>query len=91
MTTNATWIQVDPQRMQAFRDEAIARLTRAAGEVVLDFSSVKRIDTNGVRALEELAGRADEKSINLVLRAVNMDVYRVLKLLKLAQRFTILT
>ena len=59
--------------------------------MVLDFSSVKRIDTNGVRALEELAGLADQKSANLVLRAVNMDIYRVLKLLKLAQRFTILT
>jgi anti-anti-sigma factor len=91
MTTDAMWIQVDPEHTQAFRDEAIERLTRADGEVVLDFTSVKRIDTNGVRVLEELAGMADEKSVKLVLRAVNMDVYRVLKLLKLAQRFTVLT
>lgn len=91
MTTDAMWIQVDPEHTQAFRDEAIERLTRADGEVVLDFTSVKRIDTNGVRVLEELAGMADEKSVKLVLRAVNMDVYRVLKLLRLAQRFTVLT
>src|SRR5207302_3960808 len=54
MTTNATWIQVDPVLTQAFRDEAIGRLTRGEAEVVLDFSSVKRIDTNAVLALDEL-------------------------------------
>ena len=91
MTTNSVRIQVDPKHTQAFRDEAIERLTRADGEVVLDFSSVKQIDTDGVRALEELVGLAEEKSVKLVLRAVNINVYRVLKLLKLAQRFTVLT
>ncbi len=91
MTTNTVWIQVDPGNMQGFRDAAAERLTRENGEVVLDFSAVKRIDTNGVRALEDLAGLADEQSVRLVLCAVNMDIYRVLKLLKLAQRFTIRT
>ncbi len=91
MTTNTVWIQVDPGNMQGFRDAAAERLTREDGEVVLDFSAVKRIDTNGVRTLEDLAGLADEQSVRLVLCAVNMDIYRVLKLLKLAQRFTIRT
>ena len=91
MTTNAMWIQVDSEHTEALRDEAIERLTRAEGDVVLDFSSVKRLDVDSVRLLEELAGLADEKSVKLVLRAVNMDIYRVLKLLKLAERFTVLT
>ena len=57
-------------------------------EVMLDFSDVARIDGNVVRALEELAGLADERSVKVVLRAVNVDIYRVLKQLKLTERFT---
>jgi anti-anti-sigma regulatory factor len=79
MTTNAVWVKVDPER--AWQQE----VKIAEGQVVLDFSSVRRIDASVVRALEELAGR------NIVLRAVNTDIYKVLKLLKLADRFTFLT
>jgi anti-anti-sigma regulatory factor len=80
MTTQAVWIQ-----------EAVDKLNSGEKDVILDFSSVPRIDGNAVRAIEDLAGLADEKSVKVVLRAVNVDVYRVLKLLKLTQRFTFLT
>jgi anti-anti-sigma regulatory factor len=66
-------------------------VNRAEGEAVLDFSSVLRIDANAVRALEELAGLADDRSVKVVLRAVNMDIYMVLKLLRLAERFSFVT
>jgi len=49
------------------------------GEVV-DFSDVERIDASGVQALERLADQT-------VLRGVNTNVYKVLKLLKLTPRF----
>jgi anti-anti-sigma regulatory factor len=55
--------------------------------VTLDFSSVSRIDAAAVRALEELAAVAEEKSARVVLRGVNIGVYRVLKQLKLTARF----
>ena len=71
--------------------EAIEKVKSGESEVVLDFSSVRRIDTNMVGALEELAGLAGGKSVKVVLRAVNTDVYRVLKQLKLTQRFTFVT
>ena len=71
--------------------EAIAKVNSGQSEVILDFSSVRRIDTNMVGALEELAGLAGGKSVKVVLRAVNTDVYRVLKQLKLTQRFTFVT
>ena len=71
--------------------EAIEKVKSGESEVILDFSSVLRIDTNMVGALEELAGLADGKSVKVVLRAVNTDVYRVLKQLKLTQRFTFVT
>ena len=77
MTTSAEWIQ-----------DAVEKVNRGESEVTLDFSSVLRIDGSMVGALEELAGLSENRSVKVVLRAVNMDVYRVLKQLKLAERFT---
>ena len=92
MTTNAVWIKVDPERpVHALQQEAVEKVKSAEGEVVLDFSSVLRIDSSAVRALDELAALAEVRSVKIVLCAVNVDVYRVLKLLKLAQRFSFLT
>jgi anti-anti-sigma regulatory factor len=71
--------------------EAIEKVNRGESQVVLDFSSVLRVDADVVGAMEELAGLADGKSVKVVLRAVNTDVYRVFKLLKLTQRFTFVT
>jgi anti-anti-sigma regulatory factor len=91
MTTNAVWIKVDPEHpAHTLQQEAVEKVKSAEGEVVLDFSSVLRIDGNVVRALEELAGLADDRSLKVVLCAVNVDVYKVLKLLKLAHRFSFL-
>jgi anti-anti-sigma regulatory factor len=89
MTTNAHWIKVDPERVvHTLQQDAIEKVNAAEGEVVLDFSGVPRIDSSVVRALEELAALAGNRSVKVVLRAVNMDIYRVLKLLKLTQRFS---
>ena len=41
-----------------------------------------------VAALEHLAALADSKSVRLVLHGLNGDIYKVLKLLKLSQRFS---
>ena len=68
--------------------EAVEKFNSAGGELVLDFASVPRIDAAGVSALQDLAGRADERSVKVVLRGVNMEVYRVLKLLRLTDRFS---
>ena len=38
--------------------------------------------------MEEFAGIADNKGVKVVLRGVNVDVYRVFKLVKLASRFS---
>jgi anti-anti-sigma regulatory factor len=65
--------------------EAIEKWSCAGGESVLDFSSVDRIDAATARALEELA---DRSSVRITLRGVNIGVYRALKLLNLAHRFS---
>jgi len=63
------------------------KLDRAGTELVLDFSVVHGIDSQVIGAMDELAQKADEKSIRIVLRNVNVDVYKVLKLVKLTPRF----
>jgi anti-anti-sigma regulatory factor len=92
MTTDAEWIRIDPERLlHALQHEAVDKVNSARGEVILDFSSVLRIDSNAVPAMEHLAGLAADRSVKVVLRAVNGGIYKVLKLLKLTERFSFLT
>lgn len=91
MTTNAVWIHVDPEHVIQVLQEAVEKVNRGESEVVLDFSSVLRIDPSVIGAMEELAGLAAGRSVKVVLRAVNVDIYRALKLVKLAQKFSFLT
>ena len=67
--------------------EAMEKVKRGDGEVTLDFACLSRIDAGFAGALEELAALAGDRSARVRLRAVNADIYRVLKQLKLAERF----
>jgi anti-anti-sigma regulatory factor len=92
MTTNAEWVQIDAERvLQSLQQEAVDKVNSGAGEVILDFSSVPRIESNAIPAIEQLASLAAGKSVKIVLRAVNGDIYKVLKLLKLTERFGFVT
>jgi anti-anti-sigma regulatory factor len=73
--------------VQALQD-ALGKLGGAQGEVVLDFSSVLRIVPSALKAMENFAITVNGNSSKVVLRGVNIDVYRVLKLMKLATRFS---
>ena len=77
MILNADWIQ-----------DAVQKINGGERETMVDFADVTRIDGTVVRALEELAGVAEERSAKVILRSVNVDIYRVLKQLKLTERFT---
>jgi len=88
MPTIATWLKIDGERVAYALEKACQKLDNADGELVLDFSSVSRIDPAAVKALDELAAAADEKNVTVVLRSVNIDVYKVLKLVKLTPRFS---
>ena len=90
MTTNAVWVKVDPERVvQVLKKDAVEKLA-GAEDVVLDFSSVLRIDASAVDALEDLARLAGDRSANVALLGVNLNVYKVLKLVKLTPRFSFL-
>jgi anti-anti-sigma regulatory factor len=69
-------------------EQALAKLDGAGGEVVLDFSSVRRIDPSAIEAMERLAGAADDRAVKVAVRGVHVDVYKVLKLVKLTPRFS---
>jgi anti-anti-sigma regulatory factor len=77
--------------LQVIQQEAVEKINSGQREVSLDFSSILRIDSNGVGAMERLAGLAADKSVKVVLHGVNLDVYKVLKVLRLTERFTFLT
>jgi anti-anti-sigma regulatory factor len=88
MAMIAVWLKIDEERMVQELQEAAEKLDSAEDEVVLDFSSVRRIDPSVLRAMEEFAGKADNKGVKVVLRGVNVDVYKVLTLVNLTSRFS---
>ena len=91
MPTNAVWLSIDGERVAPALQEAIEKLDGGGGEVVLDFSLVHRVDTGALIVMEKLARVADGKSVRVVLRGVNVAIYKALKLAKLAPRFTFVT
>lgn len=84
----AVWMKVEGNRIPDSLREAGEKLDSADGEVVLDFSSLRRMDAAAVKALEQFAATAEEKSVKVTLRGVNADIYKVLKLVRLASRFS---
>jgi len=81
-------LNIDEQRAMPVLQEIMEKLDNTDGEVVLDFSSVGRIDSAVLRALDEFVSVADVKDVKVVLCGVNVGVYKVLKLTKLASRLT---
>jgi len=88
MAMIAVWLKIDEERVVQGLQEAGEKLDRTDGEVVLDFSSVRRIEPSALKAMEEFASLADNKGVKVALRGVNVDVYKVLKLMRLAPRFS---
>jgi anti-anti-sigma regulatory factor len=88
MAMIAVWLKIDEERIVQALQEAEEKLDNVEGEAALDFSSVRRIDPSALRAIEEFADIADDKGVKVVLRGVNVGVYKVLKLVKLGSRFS---
>jgi anti-anti-sigma regulatory factor len=65
-------------------------IAEAGSELVLDFSTVQHIDPKALRAMEELAQGAERAKLIVVFRGVNVKIYKVLKLARLASRFSFL-
>jgi len=89
MPAKSAWLEIDGKFVARALQDALEKLNGAEGEVVLDFSSVHRIDASALRAMESLVSQVDGKA-KLALQGVNVSVYKVLKLMKLSRRFSFL-
>jgi anti-anti-sigma regulatory factor len=87
METIAVWLKIDEEHVVPMLQETAEKLVSGKREMALDFSAVRQIDASALDALEAFARTADEKGVKVVLRGVNIAVYKVLKLVKLASRF----
>jgi anti-anti-sigma regulatory factor len=56
-------------------------------EVLLDFFLVQTLDPAAIKGLEDLAAAAELMKVKLILRGVNVDIYKVLKLSDLTDKF----
>ena len=91
MATIAVMLKIEAGGVAPALQRAGEKLDTANGQLIVDFSSVARVDPAALVALEEFAGIADGRGVKLVLRGVNVEVYKVLKLAKLATRFSFLS
>jgi anti-anti-sigma regulatory factor len=91
MSAGALFLKLEEEGIVAAVQKSSENLDRAQDDVVLDFSSVRRVNSGDLRALEAFVQVADEKAVKIVLRGVNVDAYKVLKLIKLTQRFSFVT
>jgi anti-anti-sigma regulatory factor len=91
MAANRIWLEVADNGVAQVVKLALEQMNGAGNEIVLDFSSVARIDAGALRAVADLAVAADANAARIALRGVNVDVYRVLKLMQLTPRFSFLS
>jgi anti-anti-sigma regulatory factor len=68
-------------------DDIRAKLATEGPEILLDFFLAQILDPPGIQALEELAAAAHVMDVKVMLRGVNVEMYKVLKLAGLADRF----
>jgi ABC-type transporter Mla MlaB component len=90
MSKISAFLKIDAEHVASDLQAAGARLDGAPVETILDFSAVLRIDPRALVAMEELIRIADDKAVKIWLRGVNVEIYKVLKLVKLVPRFSFL-
>lgn len=88
MATIAEFKKLDEHNVTESLEQTLQTLGGETQELALDFSAVRRIDSRALRALEELARKAEEKRIDVILHGVNVNLYKTFKLIKLAKRFS---
>jgi anti-anti-sigma regulatory factor len=87
MTTVPVFLEIDAERVRDSLHGALEFVESAEGEAVLDLSGVNRLDAKHVSALEEIANTAGVAGVKVALCGVNVKIYKVLKLARLAERF----
>ncbi len=65
----------------------VEKALAADSAVLVDLSGVARVNAAALATLATVAAAAEQKNVRLTLKGVNVDVYKVLKLMKLSSRF----
>jgi anti-anti-sigma regulatory factor len=87
MTTACESIVVNGEYVAETLKDVCGKLPSTGGEVLLDFFFVQTLDPAAIKGLEDLAGTADVLKVKVILRGVNVEIYKVLKLSDLTSRF----
>lgn len=87
METNTLCLKIDGNNVMTGLLQAEESLG-GRQELALDFSGVSRIDSAGLAGLQSFAHRAEDKKTKVALRAVNVNVYKTLKLARLTPLFS---
>jgi anti-anti-sigma regulatory factor len=88
METNTAFLSIDEGNLISAFEKAAKTLDGEPQQLGVDLSCVPRIDSAGLNAIQDFAHRADEKKVKVVLRGVNVNVYKMLKLARLTRHFT---
>ncbi len=88
MATNGTWFKVDEKHTMQDLQAALDSVDRADSELVIDCSELRRLDPAALATLEVIANKADEHQVKVVLHGVNVDAYKVFRLINLTPRFS---
>jgi len=91
MATIAMLHKIDGERVVEELNELLSNLDHAESEVEIDFSGVARLSPAALQVLGTLAAKSEEKGARVVLRGVNVDVYKELKLARLSGRFAFMS
>lgn len=90
MPANTVLLKIDASGVAETLRECAGKVD-AEGEVMVDFTSVERVDPAALRAMEKLASAAEGKAARVVLCGVSAGVYKALKLAKLAPKFVFMS
>jgi anti-anti-sigma regulatory factor len=88
METNTAFLSIEENNLISAFEKARQAMDGEAQQLGVDLSCVHRIDSAGLNAIQDLAHRADEKKVKVVLRGVNVNVYKMLKLARLTRHFS---
>ena len=84
----AIFLSIDEKSVVSGLERAADNLDGERQEIALDFSSLHRIDARGLSAIDEFARKAGAKEVKVILRGVNVDLYKTLKLARLTRQFS---
>jgi anti-anti-sigma regulatory factor len=88
MSMTVVLLKIDEERIVQALQETVDKLDSVEDELVLDFTSVRRIGSRALRGMEDFASTAENKGVRVVLCGVSIGVYKVLKLVNLSPRFS---